>query len=118
MPATSAAPDTASASPAPAASHWWQNEDWLAVLAGLPILGALAAGWNPSVWVMMGTLGVFAALFFGPRVLFGAIVVLALAWGSQQIAAISSIKAGAWNMWCLPWPSGWCGAISCPCLDG
>lgn len=77
----------------PAANHWWNNEDWLAVLAGLPILGALAAGWAPSVWVMMGTLALFAALFFGPRVLLGAVVVLALAWGSQQIAAISSIKA-------------------------
>lgn len=78
---------------APESNSWWNNEDWLAVLAGLPILGALAAGWNPSVWVMMGTLAVFAALFFGPRVLLGAVVVLALAWGSQQIAAISSIKA-------------------------
>lgn len=77
----------------PAANHWWNNEDWLAVLAGLPILGALAAGWAPSVWVMMGTLAAFAALFFGPRVLFGAVVVLALAWASQQIAAVSSIKA-------------------------
>lgn len=78
---------------APESNSWWNNEDWLAVLAGLPILGALAAGWNPSVWVMMGTLAVLAALFFGPRVLLGAVVVLALAWGSQQIAAISSIKA-------------------------
>ncbi len=78
---------------APESNSWWNNEDWLAVLAGLPILGALASGWNPSVWVMMGTLAAFAALFFGPRVLLGAVVVLALAWGSQQIAAISSIKA-------------------------
>lgn len=78
---------------APESNSWWNNEDWLAVLVGLPILGALAAGWNPSVWVMMGTLAVLAALFFGPRVLLGAVVVLALAWGSQQIAAISSIKA-------------------------
>ncbi len=85
--------DTTSPPSAPAANPWWNNEDWLAVLAGLPILGALSAGWVPSIWMMMGTLAAFAALFFGPRVLLGAVVVLALAWGSQQIAAISSIKA-------------------------
>ena len=93
MPANAAASDSAYPTPGPSAARWWQNEDWLAVLAGLPILGALAAGWNPSVWVMMGTLAIFAALFFGPRVLFGAVVVLALAWGSQQIAAVPGIKA-------------------------
>lgn len=79
----------------PAAStpdSFWKNEDWLAVIAGLPILAALAAGWSPSIWMMMGTLAVLVALFFGPRVLFGAGIVLVLAWGAQQIAAISSIK--------------------------
>jgi hypothetical protein len=30
-------------------SHWWQNEDWLAVLAALPILIAVAVGWQPKM---------------------------------------------------------------------
>lgn len=85
--------DNSSSPPPPSRPAFWQNEDWLAVIAGLPILGALAAGWAPSIWVMMVTLAVLVALFFGPRVLLGAVVVLALAWGSQQLAAIPVIKA-------------------------
>jgi uncharacterized integral membrane protein (TIGR00698 family) len=72
---------------------FWKNEDWLAVVAGLPILCALATGWAPSIGAMMIALAVLMALFFGPRVLFGAVIVLALAWGAQQIAAVASIKA-------------------------
>lgn len=85
--------ETASSPPPPARTAFWQNEDWLAVIAGLPILGALAAGWAPTIWVMMLTLALLVALFFGPRVILGAAVVLALAWGSQQIAGIPAIKA-------------------------
>lgn len=86
-------PDSPNPAAAPAPDSFWKNEDWLAVIAGLPILGALAAGWAPSIWMMMGTLALFVALFFGPRVLFGAVVVLALAWAAQQLAAVGSIKA-------------------------
>lgn len=63
------------------------------MIAGLPILAGLAAGWAPSIWQMMATLAVFVALFFGPRVLFGAAIVLALAWAAQKIAGIDGIKA-------------------------
>lgn len=63
------------------------------MVAGLPILCALATGWAPSIGAMMIALAVLMALFFGPRVLFGAVIVLALAWGAQQIAAVASIKA-------------------------
>jgi uncharacterized membrane protein YadS len=85
--------ETASSPPPPARTSFWQNEDWLAVIAGLPILGALAAGWAPTIWVMMLTLALLVALFFGPRVILGAAVVLALAWASQQVAGIPAIKA-------------------------
>jgi uncharacterized integral membrane protein (TIGR00698 family) len=42
---------------------------------------------------MMLTLALLVALFFGPRVILGAAVVLALAWASQQVAGIPAIKA-------------------------
>lgn len=82
-----------SLAPASMSEPFWKNEDWLAVVAGLPILWALAAGWAPSIVAMMTALAVLMALFFGPRVLFGALIVLALAWGAQQIAAVATIKA-------------------------
>jgi uncharacterized integral membrane protein (TIGR00698 family) len=41
---------------------------------------------------MMSSLAALVALFFGPRVLFGASIVLALAWGAQQIAAWKPMK--------------------------
>jgi uncharacterized membrane protein YadS len=85
-------PNPAAAPSAPNTDSFWKNEDWLAVIAGLPILAALAAGWAPSIWWMMGTLALLMALFFGPRVLLGAAIVLALAWGAQQIAGWKPMK--------------------------
>ena len=92
-PIMSDAPNPSATTSTQAPDSFWKNEDWLAVIAGLPILAALAAGWAPSIWWMMGTLALLVALFFGPRVLLGAAIVLALAWGAQQIAGVSGIKA-------------------------
>lgn len=85
-------PTPAASSSASSSESFWKNDDWLAVIGGLPILAALAAGWSPSIWVMMSSLAALVALFFGPRVLFGAVIVLALAWGAQQIAAWKPMK--------------------------
>ncbi|OYV00283.1 MAG: hypothetical protein CFE26_24205, partial [Verrucomicrobiales bacterium VVV1] len=92
-PIMSDAPNSSATTSTQAPDSFWKNEDWLAVIAGLPILAALAVGWAPSIWWMMGTLALLVALFFGPRVLLGAAIVLALAWGAQQIAGVSGIKA-------------------------
>lgn len=28
---------------------WWQNEDWLAVIAAVPLIGAVVQGWSPKL---------------------------------------------------------------------
>lgn len=65
------------------------NEDWLAVIAGIPILLALAFGWIPSKWAMMVTLMAIVAIFFGPRVILGAATILTMAWAANQFASIA-----------------------------
>jgi uncharacterized membrane protein YadS len=110
--------------PAPTAgTPWWKNEDWLAVLAAVPLILAVLAGWKvrlPALaWKAPGDLaGVFStsnltamtvtsavlivlaafglAASLGRRVLGflgGAVVVFALAWIAQVLAAQSQIKA-------------------------
>lgn len=49
MSANAAASDSAYPSPGPSTARWWHNEDWLAVLAALPILIAVANGWSPKM---------------------------------------------------------------------
>ncbi|MGV3663764.1 MAG: YeiH family protein [Prosthecobacter sp.] len=120
----------ADTSPAPAAppstappNHWWNNEDWLAVIAAVPLIAAVLYGWKvllPSfAWTGMGDaaslvspanlqamgltsiiLIVFAAVVLaaslGKKVLSflpGAVIVFALAWLAQAITAHSQIKA-------------------------
>lgn len=109
--------------PAPTRTAWWQNEDWLAVLAAMPLMAAVAIGWKvqlPSLaWKSVADLGrVFSinnlasmvmtsgvlillaalalAASLGKRVfafLGGASVVFALAWLAQLLAAQAGIKA-------------------------
>ena len=110
--------------PAPSSTRlsWWQNEDWLAVIAAAPLIAAVVYGWKfklPSLtWTsaadisqvfssenllaMGGTSGLlillagvilFASL--GKRViafLGGACVVFALAWLAQTMAANAQVK--------------------------
>ena len=35
--------------PPPAKPSWWQNEDWLAVIAAVPLIAAVLSGWSPSI---------------------------------------------------------------------
>ena len=123
MPANAAASDSAYPTPGPSTARWWQNEDWLAVLAALPILIAVANGWAPKMpalgWTGAADVakafsadnialsGVLLALFLGisalalaaalgKRVgafLCGAVVVFVLGWLSHWIAAYAGIKA-------------------------
>jgi len=122
MSANAAASDSAYPSPAPSTPRWWQNEDWLAVLAALPILVAVAGGWNPKMpsmsWAGMAEVtkafaaenmvltGAMLAVFLiisalalaaslGKRVFYflaGATVVFALGWLSHWIAGNAGIK--------------------------
>ena len=110
-------------SPAPTRTAWWQNEDWLAVIAAVPLIVAVVLGWKvllPSLgWKSAADLGtVFSganltaivttsvilillssavlAASLGKRVLSflgGACIVFALAWLSQWLAANATIKA-------------------------
>lgn len=123
MSANAAASDSAYPTPGPSTARWWQNEDWLAVLAALPILIAVANGWSPKMpslgWTgaadvakvfsadNIGHSGVLLALFLvisvialaaalGKRVgafLCGAVVVFVLGWLSHWIAGYAGIKA-------------------------
>lgn len=87
-----AAAPSAYPSPTPSTAPWWKTEDWKAVFAALPILVAVASGWVPVLWMMFAIFIVLSALFLGKEVILGSIVVLALAWGAQEIAALSSVK--------------------------
>ncbi|WP_395740668.1 YeiH family protein [Prosthecobacter sp.] len=123
MPANPAAADSAYPSPGPSTARWWQNEDWLAVLAALPLLIAVAKGWNPKMPAMawsgaadwskafsadnFAVSGVLLAVFLGISVLAlaaslgkkigaflcGAVVVFVLGWLSQWIAGYAGVKA-------------------------
>jgi uncharacterized membrane protein YadS len=123
MSANAAASDSAYPTPGPSTARWWQNEDWLAVLAALPILIAVANGWAPKMpalgWTGTADVakafsadnialsGVLLALFLGISALAlaaslgkrigaflcGAVVVFVLGWLSHLIAAYAGIKA-------------------------
>lgn len=119
MPDDKPAPSAATQAPTP----WWQNEDWLAVIAAVPLISAVVYGWKVALpalaWktsadlgtvfsggnlsaiaVTTGILILVAALVLaaslGKRVLSfvgGACVVFTLAWLAQTLAANASVKA-------------------------
>jgi uncharacterized membrane protein YadS len=103
--------------------QWWQNEDWLALIAALPLMAAVALGWKvklpklawasgadltsvfsaPNLTAMVLTAGVLIGLAalvlaasMGQRVvqfIGGAAVVFTLAWTAQGLAANANLKA-------------------------
>ena len=103
-------------------SVWWRNEDWLAVLAAVPLLAAACCGWsapqpsltwrNPgellhlasvanlaaiasvtSVLILLATLALGASLGRATlRFLVGAAVVFAMAWLCRVLAAHPTVK--------------------------
>ncbi len=109
--------------PPPTSVAWWQNEDWLAVVAAVPLIAAVVLGWKVKLpglaWASSGDLGkVFSAgnlmamlgtsavlIALGTLVLApslgrrtpgffgGAWIVFALAWAAQWLSAQASIKA-------------------------
>jgi uncharacterized integral membrane protein (TIGR00698 family) len=116
-------PSSPSPTPPPTRPAWWQNEDWLALVAAIPLMAAVVGGWKvplPALaWKSGAELGkVFSstnltsilsisamlilvagavlAPSLGKRVvsfLGGACVVFVLAWLAQWLAANASIKA-------------------------
>ncbi len=102
---------------------WWQNEDWLAVIAAVPLIAAVVAGWRfpvpvlawkssadlgavfstANVIAMVTTAAILILIAFvvlapalGRRVvslLGGAFAVFALAWLAQIIASNGTVKA-------------------------
>lgn len=115
--------DVTKKSPPPAKTLWWQNEDWLAVIAAVPLIGAVLYGWAPQLpkfgWKVtadvaplfssgnlmhLGSIGVVfvtvsalvLAASLGRKVLpfiAGAAVVYLLAVAAQFFAAQSQVKA-------------------------
>lgn len=109
--------------PPPAKPSWWQNEDWLAVIAAVPLIAAVLSGWTPSIpklgWTTSAdfskvfTAGNFSAMAsvglvfilvsaivlaasLGKKVLpfiGGAAVVFALAMVAQFLSGQSTVKA-------------------------
>ena len=115
--------DNSTPAPSPARIAWWQNEDWLAVIAAIPLIAAVVYGWKVKLpalaWKTSADLGnVFSAtnltaIFTTTAVLIalaalvlaaslgkkvfsflgGAIIVFTLAWLAQWLAANATIKA-------------------------
>jgi len=113
--------ETAAPSP-PARTAFWQNEDWLAVIAAVPLITAVVQGWKVQLpalaWKSGADLGtvfsganltaigtttvilivlaaVVLAASLGKKVLSflgGACVVFALAWVAQMLASNSTLK--------------------------
>lgn len=114
--------DTPAPPPPPARLPWWHNEDWLAVIAAVPLIAAVVAGWKvvlPKLaWKTGSDLG---AVFSGNAVagmamatgllialavvvlmaplkkkalpfLGGAVVVFALAWLARLLAGHATVK--------------------------
>lgn len=107
----------------PAKPSWWQNEDWLAVIAAVPLIAAVLSGWSPTIpklgWATSADFGkVFSAGNFsamasvgivfvlvsaivlaaslGKKVgqfVVGAVVVFILAMAAQFLAGQATIKA-------------------------
>jgi len=107
---------------AAAPQRWWQNEDWLAVIAAIPILLALVSGWRPAwpdlSWQSTAELGRVFSASNGGRIAIlslammtlaalalsatlrrsvipfalGSVVVCALAWLAQIAAAQTTMK--------------------------
>ncbi len=124
MSANPAASDSAYPSPTlPSSPRWWQNEDWLAIIATVPILLCVAKGWSPKMpsfsWTQVteaskafssenlttsaGLLTLFLAISaaalaasLGRRIVSfirGAAVVFVLAWFAQWLAGNGMLKA-------------------------
>lgn len=116
-----AGPDEAG-SPGSGVPAWWQNEDWLAVIAAVPLIAAVLGGWKVALPVLAwktgadlprvfsgtnltamlttsGVLILLAALVLAPSLgrrawsfLGGAGVVFGLSWVAQWLAANSTVK--------------------------
>ena len=115
--------DSLTPAPNPARISWWKNEDWLAVIAAVPLMAGVVYGWKVQLpalaWtsaadvgkvfssqnlLAIGSLsgllillaGIILAASLGKRVIAffgGACVVFALAWIAQTMAANAQVKA-------------------------
>lgn len=115
--------DNSTPPPSPARIAWWQNEDWLAVIAAIPLIAAVVYGWQvklpklawktgadlstvfsganlTAIVTTTAVLILLAALVLGASLgkkvlsfLGGAVIVFTLAWLALWLAANASIKA-------------------------
>lgn len=95
-----AASSSAYPSPTPPSGPFWKSEDWMAVLAALPVLVLAAKGVFPSetmlpVWFLVIS-GLALLPSLGKKItsfVLGAVIVYTLGWAAQWIAAQSAVKA-------------------------
>jgi len=99
-----------SSSATPAPPRWWQNEDWLAVLAAAPILIAVGLGWAPKVpsltWTASADLGkVFSAanLLLTGKLALGFLLISVLALSASLGRKVWAFAAGASLIYALAW---------------
>ena len=115
--------DSLTPAPNPARISWWKNEDWLAVIAAVPLMAGVVYGWKVQLpalaWtsaadigkvfssqnlLAIGSLsgllillaGIILSASLGKRVIAffgGACVVFALAWLAQTMAANAQVKS-------------------------
>ncbi len=115
--------DSLTPAPNPVRISWWKNEDWLAVIAAVPLMAGVVYGWKVQLpalaWtsaadigkvfssqnlLAIGSLsgllillaGIILSASLGKRVIAffgGACVVFALAWLAQTMAANAQVKS-------------------------
>jgi uncharacterized membrane protein YadS len=115
--------DSQTPAPDPVRISWWKNEDWLAVIAAVPLMAGVVYGWKVQLpalaWtsaadigkvfssqnlLAIGSLsgllillaGIILSASLGKRVIAffgGACVVFALAWLAQTMAANAQVKS-------------------------
>ena len=115
--------DSLTPAPDPVRISWWKNEDWLAVIAAVPLMAGVVYGWKVQLpalaWtsaadigkvfssqnlLAIGSLsgllillaGIILSASLGKRVIAffgGACVVFALAWLAQTMAANAQVKS-------------------------
>lgn len=101
----------------PNSPAWWQNEDWLAVIAAVPLIAAVVAGWKVALpalaWKSGADLskvfssGNISAIFTTTAAL---IVLATLVLGPSSGRRAWSFMGGAWVVFLLGWLAQWLAA--------
>ena len=97
------AENASTSAPAPVRLAWWQNEDWLAVMAAVPLLAAVVAGWKVPLPALAWKTGADLGAVFSSANLSGILVISALLILLASVALAASLGKGA-----LGFPGGAC----------